>query len=184
MKRVGLILLILLCGCATKVYIGPGTGVSAESQIVLSRSLSDAITDLDFSKFSGKKMKIQLFGMGGVLGAQPAQMLAYSLLIEHLLSSGVQVSNEQDAELLLALSIKVAGVDVTARDFPPVMPLIYHHTGFRGCVSLRSTVYDLKEMKILNTQDSTVEYYYIERYWFSLIGPYRYIERLPKSEKE
>jgi len=175
-------LLVLFCGCATKVYIGPGTGISAESQIVLSRALSDAVNSLDFSKFAGKRLRVQLFGMGGVLGAQPTQALAYSLLTEKILSAGGSISDEQNADLFCAVSVKVAGVDVTSRDFPPVFPFLYHHTAFRGCVSLRSVVYDVKEGKIADTQDKTVEYYYRERYWFSLIGPYRWMEKIPTED--
>jgi len=175
MRLLGFLLVVsLLCGCATKVYVGPGTGVSAESQTVLSRSLSDVIGRLDFSRFKEKRVKVELFGMGGTLGGRPTQTLIFSLLIEKLLKDGVLLEDDHSADVLLAVSVKVAGVDVVRRDFPP----FYHHTSFRGCVSLHTVAYDTDTYKILDTQDVTAEYRYREHYWFYIIGPYRSTVRL------
>lgn len=171
---VGVCMVVLLCGCATKVYVGPGTGISAESQLVLSRSLSDVIDRLDFSKFKGKRVRVELFGMGRILGARPTQTLIYSLLLEKILEDGLLLEDDHSAEIFLAVSVRVAGVDVVRRDLPP----FYHHTSFRGCVSLRTVAYDTDNYRIMDTQDVTAEYRYREHYWFYIIGPYRSIRRL------
>lgn len=162
-------LMFLTAGCATKVYIGPATGVSAESQLVLSRTLQDALNRLNLGSFAKKRVLLRIFGSSQTIGIAPSRTLIWSLLAERLAKDGAILVNS-NPDVLLHLSVAVCGVDVVRRDFIP----FYHHTNFRATVDLRLAAYDPHTMALTGkVQHARASWCYREQYWFYIIGPYR-----------
>ena len=160
---------LLACGCATKVYIGPGTGVSAESQLVLSRTLEDALEQFNLRPFAKKRVLLRIFGSSQTVGIVPARTLIWSLMAERLAKSGASLVNN-NPDLLLNLSVAICGVDVVRRDFIP----FYHHTNFRATVEVRLAAFDPLTMALVgDVQRAIASWCYREKYWFYIIGPYR-----------
>jgi len=169
--RQGLVLALMLltAGCATKVYIGPGTGVSAESQLVLSRTLQDALNKLNLGSFAKKRVLLRIFGSSQTVGIAPSHTLIWSLLAERLAKSGATLVNK-NPDVLLYLSVAICGVDVVRRDLIP----FYHHTNFRATVDLRLAAYDPHTMALIDkVQHTRASWCYREKYWLYIIGPYR-----------
>lgn len=162
-------LCLLSLGCATKVYIGPGTGVSAESQIVLSQTLEDALSRLNLRQFAKKRVLLRIFGSSRTVGLVPSNTLIWSLMAEQLAKNGVSLVI-REPDLILNLSVAICGVDVVRRDFIP----FYHHTNFRATVDLRLAAYDPLTMALVGEpQHTRASWCYREKYWFYIIGPYR-----------
>ena len=82
------------------------------------------------------------------------------------------------AEITLSVSLRIAGVDIVARDFY----YTYHHTSIRGVVEARLVGYDVKSGNIVYTQDALGVVLYRERYIFYIIGPYRSMRTLTRDE--
>ena len=162
-------LALLSAGCATKVYIGPGTGVSAESQLVLSRTLEDTLDRLSLGSFAKKRVLLRIFGSSQTVGIAPSHTLIWSLLAERLAKNGAALVNK-NPDVLLYLSVAICGVDVVRRDLIP----FYHHTNFRATVDLRLAAYDPVTMVLVGkVQRTRASWCYREKYWFYIIGPYR-----------
>jgi len=162
-------LALLSAGCATKVYIGPGTGVSAESQLVLSRTLEDTLDRLTLGSFAKKRVLLRIFGSSQTVGIVPSHTLIWSLVAERLARSGA-VLVDKNPDVLLNLSVAICGVDVVRRDFIP----FYHHTNFRATVDVRLAAYDPLTMALVGkVQHARTSWCYREKYWFYIIGPYR-----------
>ncbi len=167
---------LVATGCATKIYQGPTSGRGAEQQLAVAASADAAFADLDAKPFAAKRVAIEVYGLTEKLeGLSPEEGFVRNLLIEKLAEAGATVVERRaDAELLLTVGLEAAGVDVIRRD----LPLIYHHTTFRGLVRARLVTYRLGEQGIGGGSGAIVSVREVERqaiyreiYIFYLIGP-------------
>jgi len=163
------------CGCASKIYVGPTTGISAEGQVVLQRALEDVIDGLELDKFKKKRVRVELYGGPGVLGVAARRTLIYSLIANRLLKEGARLEDDHGADCILSVSVLAYGVDVVRRDLPP----FYHHTSFRGTAALRAVAYVPATFQILSTVQAGSTWVWRERYWFYVLGPYQSLWKEP-----
>jgi hypothetical protein len=169
-----LLVLLLIAGpaCATKIYQGPTSGRAAEAQIAVATSADRAFDTLETKVLAGKRVLVQIFGLTERLeGESPEEAYVRGILVEKLLRGGAQLATSvDDAQVLLTVSLRAAGVDVIRRD----VPLIYNHHTFRGLTSARVVAYNLSNRlasTILHTQQVEAEAVYREIYIFYIIGP-------------
>jgi hypothetical protein len=170
-------LVALASGCATKIYQGPTSGRAAEAQIVIAASADRAFGPLDVKTLAGKRLLVEVYGLTERLDRDsPEEAYVRSLLVEKLLSSGAQLAATlEDADVLVAVTLRSAGVDVIRRDFP----FIYNHHTFRGLTSARVVAYNLTAgaggakvaSKVLFSQKLEAEAIYREIYIFYVFGP-------------
>ncbi|TET33783.1 MAG: hypothetical protein E3J72_15925 [Planctomycetota bacterium] len=185
MKSKAWILCVLVCsllfgGCASKKYVGPSSGRGAENQMLISRAVDQAFKKTDFTKFADKKIYLQVCGLAAKAAAQsPEESFISNHLLEKLSRAGARVvPRMEDADLHLTVALRIAGVDIVARDFY----YTYHHTSIRGVVEAHMVGYDARTGKIVYTEDALGVILYRERYWFYIFGPYRKIWTLSKEE--
>jgi hypothetical protein len=171
---------LLFGGCASKVYVGPSSGRGAENQMLISRAADQAFKKTDFTKFADKKIFLQVFGLAAKAAAQsPEESFISNHLLEQLSRAGARVVPKmENADLHLTVSLRIAGVDIVARDFY----YTYHHTSIRGVVEAHMAWYDVKTGKLVDTEDALGVIFYRERYWLYIFGPYRKIWTLTKEE--
>lgn len=161
-------------GCATKIYQGPTSGRAAEAQIATAASAEKAFESLDATPFAGKRVLLEVVGLTERMdGPSPEEAFVRALLVEKLLGAGaVLAAKAEDAEVLLAVALRSAGVDIIRRD----VPLIYNHHTFRGLTSARVTAYLLSQkaaMKVLSAKTYEAESIFRETYIFYAIGPFQ-----------
>jgi hypothetical protein len=162
----------LAAGCATKVYIGPTSGRGAEPQLAISLSAERAFAALDVAPYRGKRVAVEVYGLTERLERDsPEEAFVRGLLVERLLRGGAMVAaSRDDADMLMAVTLRSAGVDVVRRDFPPV----YHHTTFEGVTSAQVIGYVLRGKaataiaSIARCEGTAI---YREIYLFYIVGP-------------
>jgi hypothetical protein len=158
--------------CATKIYQGPTSGRGAESQQAVAMSAKRAFADFDVSALGGKRVVVEAYGLTERLeGESPEEAFCRLLLTEKLLENGVQVvGSRKDADVVLSATLEVVGVDIIRRD----VPLLYHHTTFRGLTRARLAAYKISGDSILGTitkAEVAAESTYRESYVFYIFGP-------------
>jgi hypothetical protein len=163
---------VLFAGCATKIYQGPTSGRGAEQQLAVATSAERAFTAFDARPLRGKRVAVEVFGLTEKLeGDSPEEGFVRGLLVERLLREGASVApTREGAEVLLAVSLRSAGVDVIRRD----VPLIYNHTTFEGVTSAQVTAYALQQKVATSVISSALcegDAIYREIYIFYAIGP-------------
>jgi len=171
-KAVALLAALAGAGCATKIYQGPTSGRGAEQQLAVATSAERAFAGFDAVPFQKKRVLVEVYGLTDKLeGESPEEAFVRGLLVERLLKSGASVvARREDAEILLAVALRSAGVDVIRRD----APVFYHHTTFHGVTSARVTAYVLRNSlasQIFATQDLQGEAVYREIFIFYIFGP-------------
>lgn len=161
-----------LTGCATKIYQGPTSGRGAEQQLAVATSAERAFTTLDLRPLKGKRVAVEVYGLTDKLeGESPEEAFVRGLLVERLLREGASVAGARDdAEVLLTVGLRAAGVDVVRRD----VPFIYNHTTFEGVTSAQVTAYTLRQKLATGIVSSALcegGAIYREIYIFYFIGP-------------
>ena len=179
------LVLLLGAGCATKIYQGPTTGRAADAQIAISASTERALLKLDVSKLKGRRVKIEVYALTERLERDsPEEAYVRSILVEKLLTGGAQLAEKlEDAETLLAVTLRAAGVDIIRRD----LFIFYNHHTFRALTSARIVAYDVSNgvsTRIAHQQQVSAGAVYRETYWLSFIGPFftRYSTDKPEWE--
>ncbi len=173
MKTTPLVLvLVLAVGCATKIYEGPTSGRAAEAQVAISLAADSALEAFDAEPYRAQAVAVEVYGLTEKLeGYSPEEGYLRSLVVRKLVQAGARVvEGRADADILLAISLDAAGVDVIRRD----LPLIYHHTTFRGLVRGRAVAYSLRERAVTGIIAATGfsrESIYREIYIFYVFGP-------------
>lgn len=163
---------LALGGCATKIYQGPTSGRSAEAQQAAALSVEHALARYDVEPLRGRAVAVEVYGLTERLeGESPEEAYVRALLNEKLLLAGARVvGGRAEAEVLLVATLRTLGVDIIRRD----VPLIYHHTTFRGLASLRLSALGLEGDVVTRTlakQDVASESIFRETYIFYVIGP-------------
>lgn len=162
--------LLLAAGCATRRYVGPTTGRSADMQKATSAALDNAVESLSFAKFAGKRCVVTVASLAENFGGEsPENAAIRGAFAEKLARDGVRVvSDPARADLRLAVRARVVGVNVVRRDFPP----FYYRETTTAIVDLRTTVFEPGEWKILEQRDARVLLHLAQSYWFYIIGPF------------
>lgn len=161
-------------GCAFKVYVGPGSGRSAEYQLAVSKSVEEAFKDVEFKDLKGKKVYVETSGL-----AQKASDLSAeegyvrSEIFQKLFKAGAEpVTGLENADARISARLRITGIDIVERHLPG----IYYRVSVRGVTSARLVIYDVKEKRILDSLDANGIIHYTEVYWMYFLGPYRSIE--------
>ncbi|MHC4660066.1 MAG: hypothetical protein ACYS8W_00130 [Planctomycetota bacterium] len=184
-RKLPVCIILLACaavsfGCASKIYVGPSSGRSAENQLLISRAADEAFKDLDLGEFKGKNVHLAVYGLAAKASAQgPEEAFIANHLVERLGKARARiVQRREDADIVLTVSLRIAGVDIVRRDFY----YTYRHTTIRGVVEARIVGYDNKSGEIVFTRDALGVVVSRERYLFYIIGPYRSIWTMTKKE--
>ncbi len=159
-------------GCATKIYQGPTSGRAAEAQIAVATSADRAFRHFDSRLLSGKRVFVEVHGLTERLeGESPEEAYVRGILVQKIMEGGAQLAPKIDeAQVLLSVSLRSAGVDIIRRDFP----FIYNHHTFRALTSARVVAYNLTNKvasSILVTEQLEAEAIYREIYIFYIFGP-------------
>jgi hypothetical protein len=163
-------------GCATKIYQGPTSGRAAEAQIAAATSADRAFQKLELKALAGKKVHLEVVGLTERLERDsPEEAYVRGILVEQMLRERVPLATSiDDAEVLLVVTLRAAGVDVIRRD----VPFIYGHHTFRGLTSARVVAYRLTRAKegavassIVLAQQVEGQSIYREGYVLYIFGP-------------
>lgn len=161
---------LLSSACATKRYIGPTSGRSADSQLATSYALDKVLSSAtSLSALSGKRVYIEAFSLTEHQGEErsPEEHLLAAWFSEKLRQQGTQVvERKEEAEAVLSIAAKAMGVDVVRRDFPPIIYI----ESTRGLVDLHLAAFD-PQGKILFTEDKREKAVFRDYYLFYLFGP-------------
>jgi len=161
---------LLSSACATKRYIGPTSGRSADSQLATSYALDKVLSSAtSLSALSGKRVYIEAFSLTEHQGEErsPEEHLLRAWFSEKLRQQGTQVADrKEEAEAVLSIVAKAMGVDVVRRDFPPIIYI----ESTRGLVDLHLAAFD-PQGKILFTEDKRGKAVFRDYYLFYLFGP-------------
>jgi len=174
-----LLALVVVSGCATKVYQGPTSGRGAEQQLAVSAAALSAVEQMTLNDLKGKKVHLRVTSLtprgGGT--ESPEERFIKNLLTEELVQIGAKLTTvPEKADRVLSILLRAMGVDIIRRDLPP----IYHHTTFRGLVDARYVVYEMSNgltKRILHRGWARAEANYTEMYIFYIIGPIKEFER-------
>jgi hypothetical protein len=171
--RLGLILL-LISACATKRYVGPTMGRSADSQFTPTDALEKALKSASFEFYRGKIVWIDVYTLTERTGKESAEeRFLRSWLSEKLLSQGARIAPlKNQSDVILDVKARVFGVNQTRRDFI----LLFYMEITHALVDLHLSSYERESGKILDVQDLKGEVRYREYYIFYMIGPFRSIK--------
>jgi hypothetical protein len=165
-------LLLLGSGCVTKIYQGPTSGRAAEAQLTVAKSADRAFEKVELKALAGKRVLVQVYGLTERFETEsPEEAFVRGLLVQKLLEQGAKLAPSlDDADVLLAVTLRAAGVDIHRRD----VPFIYNHHVFEAETSARLVAYTLANKVasgiVFSTEcDGTA--LYRERYIFYFIGP-------------
>jgi len=161
-------------GCAFKVYVGPGSGRSAEYQLAVSKSVEEALKDVEFESLKGKKVFVETSGLAqkaADLSAEEGYVRAE--IFQKLFKAGAEPINElSDADARISARLRITGIDIVERHLPG----IYYRVSVRGVTSARLVIYDNSKKAIMDTIEANGIIHYTEVYWLYFLGPYRSIE--------
>lgn len=157
-------------GCATKRYVGPTTGRSADMQRATSAALDKALRSQSFAGLAGKRCLLDVVSLAENFGGEsPENMALRGAFAEKLLQEGVVVvTDPAQAEVRLAVRARVVGVNVVRRDFPP----LYYRESTQAAVDLHVTAYDARDAKILDQKDLRGGADLAQSYYLYMIGPF------------
>jgi hypothetical protein len=162
--------LFVTAGCATRRYVGPTTGRSADMQKATSAALDKAVESISFAQYAGKRCTLEVVSLAENFGGEsPENAVLRGTLAERLVRDGVILSpDEEPSDLHLAVRGRVVGVNVVRRDFPPV----FYRETTTAVVDLRMTLYSRGDWKILEQRDVRERLHLAQMYWLYIIGPY------------
>lgn len=162
-------------GCATRRYVGPTTGRSADMQRATSLALEDALRPVSFAKIAGKKCLVEVVSLAeSRAGESPENAVARGILAEKLVRDGVVVvSDPSAAEVRLSVRARSLGVDTLRRDFP----LLYYRETTTGTCDLHATLYSAPGWTILDQWDARARVHLAQVYWFYIVGPFESLRR-------
>ena len=89
-RKLSICIILFACavvsfGCASKVYVGPSSGRSAENQLLISRAADEAFKSLDLGEFGGKKVHLEVYGLAAKASTQgPEEAFIANHLVEKL----------------------------------------------------------------------------------------------------
>lgn len=162
--------LLATTGCATRRYVGPTTGRSADMQRATSTALDRAVQSASFTQYAGKRCTLEVVSLAENFGGEsPENAAIRGAIAEKLARDGVIVASEPgQADLRLSVRARVVGVNVVRRDFPP---MFYRETT-TAVVDLHMTFYSRGDWKILEQRDARERLHLAQMYWLYFIGPY------------
>lgn len=166
--------LIATAGCATRRYVGPTTGRSADMQKATSMALDKAVQSASFAKYSGKRCTLEVVSLAENFGGEsPENAAIRGALVEKLVRDGVIVEpGDGQSDLRLSVRARVVGVNVVRRDFPPV----FYRETTTAVVDLHMTLFSRGDWKILEQRDARERLHLAQMYWLYIIGPYESLE--------
>lgn len=162
--------LLATTGCATRRYVGPTTGRSADMQKAASAALDKAIQSSSFASYAGKRCTLEVVSLAENFGGEsPENAVLRGAFAERLARDGVIVAPDSGpADLRLSVRARVVGVNVVRRDFPPV----FYRETTTAVVDLHVTVYSRADWKILEQRDLRERLHLAQMYWIYFIGPF------------
>lgn len=165
----------IAAGCATRRYVGPTTGRSADMQKATSLALEDALRTVSFAKIAGKKCFVEVVSLAeSRAGESPENAVIRGMLAERLVRDGVfVVSGHEDAEVRLSVRARSLGVNTVRRDFPP----LYYRETTTGTCDLHATVYAVPGWTTLDQWDARGKVHLAQSYWFYIVGPVESLSR-------
>lgn len=157
-------------GCATRRYVGPTTGRSADMQRATSLALDNAVQSASFAGYRGKSCFVEVVSLAENFGGEsPENAVIRGAFAEKLAMDGLIVPPDPDqAEFLLSVRARAVGVNVVRRDF---IPVFYRETT-TSLVDLRMTLYSRKDWTILEQRDVRGQVHLARMYWLYFIGPF------------
>ncbi len=162
--------LLVPSGCATKRYVGPTSGRSADMQRGITYSLDNIIRGFSFSSYAGKACFLEVVSLAENFGGvSPENEMIGALFAEQFARDGVRrVAESGKADLHMIVRARTIGVNVIRRDLPF---LIYRETT-RAVVDLRMTLISVPDGKIIEQEDSARAYFLAQTYWLYIFGPF------------
>lgn len=121
----GVLLVLLMQGCATKRYVGPTSGRSADLQRAVSASLDNIVRGFSFAPYAGRSCFLEVVSLAeNSGGTSPENESIGALFAERLAMDGVRtVPDPGKADLHMIVRARTVGVNVVRRDLPPpVLP--------------------------------------------------------------
>lgn len=157
-------------GCATKRYVGPTTGRSADMQKATSAALDKALQSQSFAGLAGKRCLLDVVSLAENYGGEsPENMALRGAFAEKLAQDGAAVAADPaQADVRISVRARVVGVNVVRRDFPP----LYYRETTQAAVDLHVTVYDAPGAKILDRKDLRGAASLAQSYYLYIVGPF------------
>lgn len=161
---------LLATGCATRRYVGPTTGRSADMQKAISLALDNVVDGLSFERYAGKRCHLEVVSLAESFGREsPENEVLRAAFAHRLARGGVTVTQDPaGADMRLSVRARVVGVNVIRRDFP----LLYYRETVSAVVDFHATAYSLPDGKILEQRDDRRRLHLANSYWFYIIGPF------------
>jgi len=165
-----LLLLFLAQGCATKRYVGPTSGRSADLQRAISAALDNIVRGFSFSPHAGRSCLVEVVSLAENFGGtSPENELIGALFSEQLARDGIRtMPDSSKADLHMIVRVRTVGVNVVRRD----LPFLFYRESTRAVVDLRITLLSVPDGKILEQRDATRNYVLAQTYWLYIIGPF------------
>ena len=172
LRSIGMVafVLVLAAGCATRRYVGPTTGRSADMQIAVSMALDNVLSSVSFDKFAGEKCFLEVFSLAETFGGEsPENAVIRGAFAERLARDGVLlVTDPATAEIRLSVRARVIGVNIIRRDFPP----LYYRETTTAVVDLHMVVYSGPDRKLRDQLDARRRLHLAQSYILYIIGPF------------
>ena len=161
---------LLATGCATRRYVGPTTGRSADMQKAISLALDNVVDGLSFERYAGKRCQLEVVSLAEGFGREsPENEVLRAAFAHRLARGGVTVTQDPaGADMRLSVRARVVGVNVIRRD----LPLLYYRETVSAVVDFHATAYSLPDGKILEQRDDRRRLHLANSYWFYIIGPF------------